>query len=241
MTNSPPTPSRESTNPGEPPFASPSMLASYCINKGYREQKDAWMVAWELMKEMATLTPSESERCRHGVCKTDHCWKCDEAKRESIGFNEFLGQVQHRLIQDGYNPPIWPMPPIRDQGDLDSALDSCVQWCKDRLTPSATGTNSVVPGLAVAEELRACSRYHINSDYILVPLNVRDRAVNDLENFHGICAAWKRDYDGEKQRGDAWMADCKAVEAKLASLQSPHSRECEREHASPDGDVERSG
>jgi hypothetical protein len=124
------------------------MLASYCINKGYREQKDAWMVAWELMKEMATLTPSESERCRHGVCKTDHCWKCDEAKRESIGFNEFLGQVQHRLIQDGYNPPIWPMPPIRDQGDLDSALDSCVQWCKDRLTPSATRESEGYPGIA---------------------------------------------------------------------------------------------
>lgn len=47
-----------------------------------------------------------------------------------IGFNEFLGEVQHRLIKDGYNPPAWPNPTIRDQGDVDEALDSCVQWCK---------------------------------------------------------------------------------------------------------------
>ena len=60
----------------------------------------------------------------------------DEHERQrlcDIGFNEFLGEVQHRLIQAGYNPPVWPEPSIRDQGDLDAALDSCVKWCRDRL------------------------------------------------------------------------------------------------------------
>src|SRR5688572_27329489 len=28
-----------------------------------------------------------------------------------------------------------------------------------------------------ADELLACQRYHLNADYVLVPLNVRDRAV----------------------------------------------------------------
>ena len=50
-----------------------------------------------------------------------------------IGFNEFLGEVQHRLILAGYAPPAWPDAKIRDQGDLDNALDSCVQWCAARL------------------------------------------------------------------------------------------------------------
>lgn len=52
-----------------------------------------------------------------------------------IGFNEFLGEVQARLIKLGFNPPVWPDPKIRDQGDLDEALDVCVQWCADRLRP----------------------------------------------------------------------------------------------------------
>lgn len=55
----------------------------------------------------------------------------------NLGYNEFLGEVQHRLIQAGYNPPIWPEPSIRDQGDIDAALDSCVKWCKDRLDERA--------------------------------------------------------------------------------------------------------
>jgi hypothetical protein len=50
-----------------------------------------------------------------------------------IGFNEFLGEVQHRLILDGYDPPPWPDPTISGNGDLDEALDVCVKWCKDRL------------------------------------------------------------------------------------------------------------
>ena len=50
-----------------------------------------------------------------------------------IGFNEFLGEVQARLIKLGYAPPVWPDAKIRDQGDLDDALDSCVQWCAARL------------------------------------------------------------------------------------------------------------
>lgn len=50
-----------------------------------------------------------------------------------IGFNQFLGEVQRRLLEAGYNPPRWPDDHIRDQGDLDSALDSLTQWCKERL------------------------------------------------------------------------------------------------------------
>ena len=50
-----------------------------------------------------------------------------------IGFNEFLGEVQARLLQKGYTPPLWPDPSISDQGDVDEALDVCVQWCAARL------------------------------------------------------------------------------------------------------------
>lgn len=50
-----------------------------------------------------------------------------------IGFNEFLGEVQARLLKLGYKPPLWPDPNIRDMGDVDEALDVCVQWCAARL------------------------------------------------------------------------------------------------------------
>jgi hypothetical protein len=45
------------------------------------------------------------------------------------------------------------------------------------LTPDATLQE-------LAERLRACERYHINSDYILVPLHVRDDAAAALEQEH---------------------------------------------------------
>lgn len=50
-----------------------------------------------------------------------------------VGFNEFLGMVQGRLLKDGYYPPEWPDHTLRDDTDLNSAIDSCVKWCKDRL------------------------------------------------------------------------------------------------------------
>jgi len=34
----------------------------------------------------------------------------------------------------------------------------------------------------------------------------------------GITAAWKRDYEGQKERGDNWMRDCKKAEAEIAEL-----------------------
>lgn len=43
-------------------------------------------------------------------------------------------------------------------------------------------------------------------------------AADFLENTHGVLNAWKRDYEGEKERGDAWMKDAKAAEAKLLAL-----------------------
>lgn len=54
----------------------------------------------------------------------------------TIGFNEFLGKVQGKLIEDGYDPPRWPDPTIRDCGDLEEAIDCCVKWCKARLDES---------------------------------------------------------------------------------------------------------
>ena len=44
-----------------------------------------------------------------------------------------------------------------------------------------------------------------------------NEAADLLDNFVGICAAWKRDYEGEKARGDSWMADCKNAEAALTA------------------------
>ena len=74
-----------------------------------------------------------------------------------IGFNEFLGEVQHRLIKAGYNPPLWPDPKIDGQGDMDSALDSCVQWCADRLAPSAKGRD-IPQGARAVELLREAQK-----------------------------------------------------------------------------------
>lgn len=58
------------------------------------------------------------------------------------GFNLFLGEVQRRLIERGYNPPAWPDSTIRDQGDLDDALDVCTQWCADRLDESSARSSA---------------------------------------------------------------------------------------------------
>lgn len=52
---------------------------------------------------------------------------------------------------------------------------------------------------------------------LVTALSDLHRAQEERDNLLGINAAWKRDYDGEKERGDAWMADCRAAEAKLAA------------------------
>ncbi len=45
-----------------------------------------------------------------------------------------------------------------------------------------------------------------------------ERTVAELaafkENTIGVLAAWKRDYEAEKERGDKWMADCKSAEQR---------------------------
>lgn len=46
-----------------------------------------------------------------------------------------------------------------------------------------------------------------------------EKAENLNLNYVGICNAWSRDYKGEKERGDLWMADCKAAEAKCVELE----------------------
>ena len=74
-----------------------------------------------------------------------------------IGFNEFLGEVQRRLIEAGYNPPLWPEPSISDQGDLDAALDSCFKWCEERLAPSAQGRD-IPQGARAVELLREAQK-----------------------------------------------------------------------------------
>ena len=45
------------------------------------------------------------------------------------------------------------------------------------------------------------------------------------ENTIGVCAAWKRDYEGEKERGDAWRDDCEKAQRALKDKPSPASGE----------------
>ena len=78
--------------------------------------------------------PSEKpQRCDCGRFPRVH----DKGDLCNIGFNEFLGRVQGKLIDMGYEPPLWPEPHIRDCGDVDEALDVCVQWCAARLDDAA--------------------------------------------------------------------------------------------------------
>lgn len=72
-----------------------------------------------------------------------------------IGFNEFLGEVQARLLKAGYNPPIWPDPSISDQGDVDAALDSCVKWCAARLDEAAQRSETVALQAPTEAEIAA--------------------------------------------------------------------------------------
>lgn len=46
----------------------------------------------------------------------------------------------------------------------------------------------------------------------------RDALRDERDNLLGINAAWARDYAGEKERGDAWMKDCKAAELDAERL-----------------------
>ena len=72
-----------------------------------------------------------------------------------IGFNGFLSEVQRRLLEDGYDPPRWP-DTIRDQGELDSALDSCTQWCKDRLDEAGAEKHTCKSDLYFDHSCKAC-------------------------------------------------------------------------------------
>ena len=42
------------------------------------------------------------------------------------------------------------------------------------------------------------------------------RGIEADETLAGITAEWKKQYEGEKKRGDLWMADCKKAQAALA-------------------------
>ena len=42
------------------------------------------------------------------------------------------------------------------------------------------------------------------------------RGVEADETLAGITAEWKKQYEGEKERGDLWMVDCKEAQAALA-------------------------
>lgn len=73
------------------------------------------------------------------------CRELAAIRAVDCSFNAFLGQVQGRLIAQGFDPPNWPET-IRDLGDLDGALDSCTEWCADRLreraAPPSTGASA---------------------------------------------------------------------------------------------------
>ena len=52
-----------------------------------------------------------------------------------------------------------------------------------------------------------------------------ERALAEFkENTIGVCAAWKRDYKGEKERGDAWRDDCEKAERALIEAQHDQAR-----------------
>ena len=83
-------------------------------------------------KRIIPAAPETPETCRCGRFPKCH----PKGDLCGIGFNEFLGAVQGALIDSGRDPetiPEWPDPSISDQGDVDEALDCCVQWCAARL------------------------------------------------------------------------------------------------------------
>ena len=90
--------------------------------------------------------PSEKpQRCDCGRFPRVH----DKGDLCNIGFNEFLGRVQGKLIDMGYEPPLWPEPHIRDCGDVDEALDVCVQWCAARLDEAKAALSARLGSMAI--------------------------------------------------------------------------------------------
>ena len=97
--------------------------------------------------------PSEKpQQCDCGRFPRVH----DKGDLCDIGFNEFLGRVQGKLIDMGYEPPLWPEPHIRDCGDVDEALDVCVQWCAARLDEAKAAQSAT--GRSFADGIEAAAR-----------------------------------------------------------------------------------
>lgn len=102
---------------------------------------------------------------------------------EITGFNLFLGEVQRRLFEEGYDPPVWPDPSIRDQGDLDSALDSCTQWCKDRLdNVSATASTDTI----IERVRHACVKSGVNEKTMGAICHEIRHGLSDSRNSAGV-------------------------------------------------------
>ena len=58
--------------------------------------------------------------------------------------------------------------------------------------------------------------FSINPNLLLDLCTAARRWVEADETLAGITAEWKKQYEGEKKRGDLWMADCKKAQAALA-------------------------
>ena len=94
------------------------------------------------------------QRCDCGRFPLVH----DKGDLCNIGFNEFLGRVQGKLIDMGYEPPLWPEPHIRDCGDVDEALDVCVQWCAARLDEAKSALSATSRSAIIEECIDALER-----------------------------------------------------------------------------------
>ena len=97
---------------------------------------------------MTEQSASRSERCTCARFPEEH----ERDRLCGIGFNGFLGEVQNRLMEAGYHPPLWPDPTISDQGDMDEALDVCVKWCKGLLDAAAVSEQRTLDVLRRAVE-----------------------------------------------------------------------------------------
>ena len=137
-------------------------------------------------------------QCRCGRFPRPH----DRQRLCGIGFNEFLGEVQHRLIQLGYEPPLWPDPTISDQGDVDEALNVCTRWCAERLNEIAalrSATPAMSPLLRVLEAAREYTktRYYQNVE----------ACQNDQDRREDVLVLAIHDADIALRRADKTASD----------------------------------
>jgi hypothetical protein len=81
---------------------------------------------------------------------------------------------------------------------------------------------------ALVEALKPIST-DLSREAIAAIESLSEQLEQERESLIGITNAWKRDYEGEKARGDAWMADCKKAEAERDAAVAEAVRQCEYE------------